>query len=303
LLRTTQEAVMKIAGHTIATPEYGVMEAIDLFSRLGLEGIEAICHDEYRSAIRTDISAAELRELRQRAEGQGLQFAGITPYATDLNSPDQKVAAAHKELLLRAIEIAHTLGAPTVRTYAGTETGGPGRSERLQRLVEALRRPLQVAAQAGVRLGFENHFNTLADSARASLEVVRAMNHPSAAIVYDQGNLTLLGAEDYREAVPLQATHIAHVHVKDIAFKEKPPETSSDRVDYLPANARRIVSRVIGEGCLPWPEMLAALKRAGFDKWLSLEYERRWYPDQLPPVEIGMKAGADLVRRILKDLG
>jgi L-ribulose-5-phosphate 3-epimerase len=59
----------------------------------------------------------------------------------------------------------------------------------------------------------------------------------------------------------------------------------------------------VGEGILPWREMIAELKRTGYDGWLSIEYERRWYPDLLPPAEIGMKTGADLVRRILKDLG
>lgn len=293
---------MRIAGHTIATPEYSLAEAIYLFAGLGLEGIEAICHDEYRSAVRTDSSAAGLRELRRRAEDQGLAFATITPYATDLNSPDERVASAHRGLLLRAIEIAETLGARTIRAYAGKETGGPGRGERLRRLVEVLRDPLEAAAKAGVRLGFENHFNTLADSVRGSLEVVHAMNHASAGIVYDQGNLTLLRAEDHREAVPRQAPYIVHVHVKDISFMEKPPDKTSDRVDTLPADARPVVSRVMGEGCLPWPEILQELWRAGYDGWLSLEYERRWYPEQLPPVEIGLRAGADLVRRILTDL-
>lgn len=293
---------MEIAGHTMGTPEYTVPEAIDLFARLGMEGVEAICHDEYRSAIRTDISAAGLRELRQRAEGQGLRFATITPYATDLNSPDLTAAAAHQELLLRAIEIAHTLGAGCIRTYAGRETGGPGRGERLRRLVEAVRGPAEVAAKAGVRLGFENHFNTLGDSAKGTVEAVRAVNHPAVGIVYDQGNLTMLGAEDYRETIPLQAPYLVHVHVKDLRFKATPPEATSGAVEALPAEAKPTVSLPVGEGILPWPEIIAELKRTGYDGWLSIEYERRWYPDILPPAEIGMKAGADLVRRILREL-
>jgi len=293
---------MKIAGHTMGTPEYTVPEAVDLFARLGMEGIDAIVHDEYRSAIRTDISAAGLRELRHRAEGQGLQFAAITPYATDLNSPDQKVAAGHLELLLRAIEIAHALGAGCIRTYAGRETGGPGRGERLGRLVEAMRGPAEVAAKAGVRLGFENHFNTLADSAKATVEAVRAVNHPAVGIVYDQGNLTMLGAEDYRETIPLQAPFLVHVHVKDLRFKDKPPEKTSGAVEALPADAKPTISLPVGEGILPWHEIIAELRRTGYDGWLSIEYERRWYPDLLPPAEVGMKAGADLVRRILRDL-
>lgn len=294
---------MRIAGHTMGTPEYTVPEAIDLFARLGMEGIEAICHDEYRSAIRTDIPAAGLRELRQRAEGQGLRFAAITPYATDLNSHDPQVAAAHRDLLLRAIEIAHALGAGCIRTYPGRETAGPGRAERFRRLVEAVHGPAEAAAQAGVRLGLENHFNTLGDSAKATVEAVRAVNHPAVGIVYDQANLTMLGAEDYREAISLQAPFLQHVHVKDLSFKDKPPEATSGTVEALPPEAKPTDSRVVGEGILPWREIIAELKRAGYDGWLSIEYERRWYPELLPPAEIGMKAGADLVRRILQDLG
>jgi L-ribulose-5-phosphate 3-epimerase len=293
---------MRIAGHTMGTPEYTVPEAIDLFARLGLEGIEAICHDEYRSAIRTDISTAGLRELRQHADGQGLRFAAITPYATDLNSHDPQVTAANRDLLLRAIDIAHALGAGCVRTYPGRETGGPGREERFRRLVEAVRGPAEIAKKAGVHLGLENHFNTLGDSAKGTVEAVRAVNHPAVGIVYDQANLTMLGAEDYHEAIPLQAPYLLHVHVKDLSFKDRPPETTSGTVEALPPEAKPTISRVVGEGVLPWREIIVELKRTGYDGWLSIEYERRWYPDVLPPAEIGMKAGANLVRRILGDM-
>ena len=293
---------MRIAGHTMGTPEYTVPEAIDLFARLGMEGIEAICHDDYRSAIRVNASPSGLRELRQRAEGLGLQFAAITPYPTDLNSPDLRVASAHVDLLLRAIEIAHVLGAGCIRVYAGRETGGSGRAERLRRLVEAVRGPVEVAATAGVRLGFENHFNTLGDSAKGTLEAVRAVNHPSVGIVYDQANLTMLGAEGYQDAIPLQAPHLVHVHVKDLSFKDKPPEATSGAVEALPPDAKPTDSRVVGEGVLPWREIIGELKRTGYDGWLSIEYERRWYPELLPPAEIGMRAGADLIRRVLKEL-
>jgi L-ribulose-5-phosphate 3-epimerase len=293
---------MRIAGHTMGTPEYSVPEAIDLFARLEMEGIEAICHDEYRSAIRTDVSAAVLRELRQRADGQGLQFAAITPYATDLNSHDLQVAAAQVDLLLRAIEIAHALGAGCIRDYPGRETGGPGRAGRLRRLVEAVRKPAEAATKAGVRLGLENHFNTLGDSARATVEAVRAVSHSSVGIVYDQANLTMLGAEDYREAISLQAPYLLHVHVKDLSLKDRPPEMTSSAVEALPPEAKPSISRVVGEGILPWRKIIAELRRTGYDGWLSIEYERRWYPDVLPPAEIDMKAGADLVRRILNDL-
>ena len=301
--RARKQRRMKIAGHTMGTPEYTVAEAIDLFARLGMEGIEAIVHDEYRSAIGIDISATGLREQREHAESHGLQFAAITPYATDLNSDNPQVTATQREVLLRAIDIAHALGARCVRTYAGRETGGPGRADRFRRLVEAVRGPAEAAAQAGVRLGFENHFNTLADSAKATLEAIRAVNHPAMGIVYDQANLTMLGAEEYQEAIRLQAPYLIHVHVKDLRFKDSLPTTISGAVEALPPDAKPTVSLPVGEGVLPWGDILAELKAFGYDGWLSIEYERRWYPELLPPAEIGMKAGADRLRRLLQALG
>jgi sugar phosphate isomerase/epimerase len=73
-------------------------------------------------------------------------------------------------------------------------------------------------------------------------------------------------------------------------------------VEALPDEAKPTISRVVGEGILPWRDIIAELKRTGFEGWLSIEYERRWYPDLLPPAEIGMKAGAEALRSILRNL-
>jgi len=295
---------MKIAGHTLGTPEYTVPEAIALYAQLGLQGIEVLCHEEYRSAIRPDISNEGLRHLRKVCDEHGLQFAAVTPYVTDLNSSDSTLATAQRDLLLRTVEMANILGAPCVRTFAGKETGGPGRLERLQRLVDAMVAPAETAAKAGIRLGFENHRNTLAESAKGAVEAVRAVNHPSIGIIYDQANLTMVGAEDYLEAIPLQAPYTIHVHVKDISLEGEllaAPKPNGEEV--APKAPGPAVPRIVGEGVLPWRQIISHLKRTGYDGWLCLQYERRWYADQLPPAEIGVKRGAQVLQEILSELG
>ena len=42
---------MKIAGHTMGTPEYTVNEAIELFHRIGADGAEIVVQDGYCSGI------------------------------------------------------------------------------------------------------------------------------------------------------------------------------------------------------------------------------------------------------------
>ena len=38
------------------------------------------------------------------------------------------------------------------------------------------------------------------------------------------------------------------------------------------------------------------------DRWLSLEYERRWHPDDIPDASIGMKKSIDYLKSILLDV-
>ena len=57
----------------------------------------------------------------------------------------------------------------------------------------------------------------------------------------------------------------------------------------------------MGEGVIPWPEILRAVKARGYDGWLSLEYERRWHPDDIPDASIGMKRSLEYLRGIEHD--
>ena len=58
--------MMKIAGHTMGTPEYTLDEAVNLFSRLGFDGIEIIWDDQYGCALRKNASGESLKKLKQK---------------------------------------------------------------------------------------------------------------------------------------------------------------------------------------------------------------------------------------------
>ena len=51
---------MKIAGHTMGTPEYTVTEAIKLFHDIGIDGAEIVVQDGYHSGISTACTKEEL---------------------------------------------------------------------------------------------------------------------------------------------------------------------------------------------------------------------------------------------------
>ena len=52
---------MKIAAHTMGTPSRTPVEAMELFFRTGIRGIELIMQDEYKCAVPTMVTKPVLR--------------------------------------------------------------------------------------------------------------------------------------------------------------------------------------------------------------------------------------------------
>ena len=148
-------------------------------------------------------------------------------------------------------------------------------------------------------LAVENHQTTMTVSARRTMEVVRAVGLTTVGVLYDQANLSHMHQEEFAEAVELQRGHIVHVHVKDFVKKAGRERSSSDTVAFMPAEGRAIITRVVGEGIVPWKQILPALRATGYDGWLSLELEKRWYPDELPSEEEAFRRSAAFLRDLL----
>ena len=128
---------------------------------------------------------------------------------------------------------------------------------------------------------------------------MKAVDHPAVAILYDQANLTFTENEDYQTAIATQQKYVAYMHVKDLVFVEGKSFVSSN-VARPNEDERNVKTRIVGEGVVPWPEILSKVKEQGYDGWLSLEYERRWHPDDIPDASIGMKKSLEYLKSIME---
>ena len=96
---------MRIAGHTLGTPEQTVPEALALFAAAGLDAAELIYQDGYRSGLplRDRRSAQQARRV---SDDLGLPIVGMTPYTTAINALDKGEWRAAVDEFRGAIEIA-----------------------------------------------------------------------------------------------------------------------------------------------------------------------------------------------------
>ena len=293
--------MLEIAGHTLGTPHQTVPEALRLFGSAGLDAAEVIWQDDYRSGIPETGSNAVLSEISRVSDDVGVPVIGLTPYMTGLNSLDDAERRGDIDRFRRCLIDAHSLGAHVIRVYAGSYSPAEDsvRSAKWERLVGSLRELGPDALAAGVTLVVENHFNTMTVSAAETVELMRAVDDPGVGILYDQANLTFTHCEDYPEAVAVQAPWIRHVHAKDLVFTDPDRAFSASAVATVESSKRAVASRVVGDGILDWAAILSRVRAGGYNGYVSLEYEYRWHPSDLPPPAEGFRRGASRLRELM----
>ena len=290
---------MIIAGHTLGTPGRDLAEALALFRTAGLDAAEVIYQDDYPAAIRpSDRKSAQ--QAATSAAAEGVPIVALTPYTTDINSVDARTWQQGIDEFRGCLEAAHVVGARRVRVYAGSwQPDRPDHAAHWDQLRTALSVLASEAEKANVVLCVENHFGTMTQTAADTARLVREVKSPAVRVLYDQANLTFTHDEDWPEAFAVQGDLIGHVHVKDLVFKDPNAPFRASDTARVKAEERAVRSRVVGTGIVPWPDIIEELVRRGYDDVLTLEYEYRWHPQDLPEPAIGFKDSAAAIRSIL----
>ena len=292
---------MRLAGHTLGTPNHTVPQALGLFRAAGLDAAEVIYQDDYKSGLPLGDRRSAMEALKA-AEGEGVPIVGLTPYTTAINSLDDAEWRNAVDEFRGAIDTAQLLGADRVRVYAGSwHPGDTDHAARWGQLRKALETLAPVAQQAGVRLCVENHFGTMTQTAADTAALVRDIAQPSVRVLYDQANLTFTHDENYEEAFAVQGDLIGHVHVKDLVFTDPNAAFRATETARVNASERAVRSRVVGSGVVPWARILVALLQHGYDDVLSIELEYRWHPQDLPAPEDGFRESVAVLRSMLAD--
>jgi len=262
---------------------FGVIKAT---AEMGFDGIEFSGLNEPEGT--TDLTDFASR-IKDACAELGLPIMSYTISADFLNPKEGgKDWKDEVERLKGEVQIASTLGVPCMR-HDATRGYGPDRLglsdfiEALPALEEGCRAVTQHAADLGVKTMVENHGFFVQDSERCEA-LMKAVNHPNFGALVDVGNF-LCADDDPVRAATRMAPYAFHVHVKD--FHIKPADMDPGKGWFRSRGGTWLRGAIVGHGNVDVPACLNALKAAGYDGFISIEFEGM--EDNRQALEIGLE--------------
>lgn len=282
-----EDTTMKIGVSSYSFTKYitqnkcDYFKVCDLAKELGFEGIEFTDLDNPNYGITNDPmkTAAEIREYCKKL---GLEITAYTIGADLLNrDPEEEIAR-----VCDCVRVAKELGAPLLRhdvCYSLPQKHLYSYRDAIKEMAPRIRRITEFAASLGIRTCTENHGYIFQKPERVE-ELILAVGHENYGWLCDIGNFLCADADPVT-SVAIAAPYAFHAHAKDFLFKSNslpcPPEF------FNTVNGNHLRGTVIGHGVVNIPACIAVLKKAGYDKWLSIEFEGA--EENLPALKNGLE--------------
>jgi sugar phosphate isomerase/epimerase len=230
----------------------------DLAVATGWLGVELRAASD--EPVHIGLTAAERARSRRVLTDAGVDAFAVASYCrvADVSADDDAVV----DEVLAHVGLAVDLGARYVRVFPGGD-----RAEVDVGDTAAVGRLRRIAAGVGslpVAVALETH-----DSHPRGADVARVLDRVGdrrVRAIWDALHPWKAG-EPVAETASALRDHLAYVQIKDVA-------SAHDLTPVPP-----------GGGVLPLGDIAAALASFGYDGWVSLEWESKWYPTAIPLVD------------------
>jgi len=252
---------------TLGCPDLSLEGALSLAARHDIEAVEL------RTLEGTsDIPALFARSGREAVLSTLSQNRGVEVLALCTSFRLVRPSEADRASLLEFVPWAEALGIPRLRVFDGGQASDD-RTIHLAAETFLWWRQLRRERRWNVDLMVETHDGLLTHDAVNRFCTEAA----GAAVLWDAHNTWRGTGVDPIAMWPRIAEHVVHIHVKDSVGRP------SGRFPYtyvLP-----------GDGEFPMRQLADALRRDGYTRAVSLEWERQWHPE-LQPLEVALAASA-----------
>lgn len=248
------------------------IETVKKAAEMGFDGIEFISLSPCENPTKEQ-QLDYARQIKAEAEKYGIEIVAYCVGANFYHENEEDRAKA-VAAICDDVDVAAELGAKILRhdLTAGINVGGRVISydRQIPILAECARKVTEYAEKKGIRTCTENHGTVSQDSDRIE-RFYNAVAHDNFGVLVDVGNFACVD-EDSVSAVSRLAPYAFHVHAKDFyitKFGEENPRGKGG----ITRGCNTIHGSVIGEGDIPVEQCIAILKKAGYDGYVTVEYE------------------------------
>ena len=265
----------------MASGELNQLSVIARAKELGFDGIE------FSGISPHDGTSQEKYAQKLKAEADRLDMP-ITNFvfgADLINGTDGRTPEGEVEYVKSMVDVGVILGVPSIRHDVLYSLGDYEDFDAvIPMLSGSVRQITAYAAGKGIRTSVENHGFICQDPDRC-VALYKAVNHPNFGLLCDIGNFLCVDAEP-ATAVAMVAPYAIFAHAKDFCVK------SGDQPDpgkgfFKSRGGNCLKGTIVGHGNVPVVQCLQNLKDAGYDGYLSLEFEGM--EDNIEALQIGLE--------------
>ncbi len=248
---------MKLCLNTFAYIRYPLEVAIRKTAKLGYDAVEIVANRPHMLPV--DYSRRDRKKILSLARSLHLDIPVVTSFNGNSHwhfaHPKPEVRRATTKHVKESVDLAADLDASVVEVVSGVprlERVSPGRA--WQWMVEEVGECADYAEEQNVVIGLEPEPGNVVSTTRDALRMVDEVGSRGLGILLDVGHLNVVD-ESIPNSILSAKERLVHVHIND-------NDGTADR------------HQVPGEGTIDFQATVAALRRIGYDGYLSIELEQ-----------------------------
>lgn len=245
-------------------------ESIKKAQELGFSGIQVYATTgEFSPEVLTD---ADKKAFKESLKNANLEISALCGDMGGHGFQIEKDNPERIEKTKRIIDLAEEFGTKVITTHIGVIPADKS-NPRYGIMLDAMRKCGAYAKEKGITLAIE----TGPEDAPTLLQFLKDIDG-GVGVNLDPANFVMVTGQDPVSAVEMLGEYIVHTHAKDgVMLKKTDPKIIYDHFAEGGIEALNVadyfLETPLGEGDVDFPEYIAALKKVGFDGYLTVERE------------------------------
>jgi sugar phosphate isomerase/epimerase len=251
---------------TVMCPECDLEQTAALAASLGLDGLEwrvtkkspePITTVSYWSANRSTVDidnvGADLARAKQIADRHKLAMPILGSYMRCSELP----------VVEAAMQAAAAAGCHKMRVGPPGYDGSKSYPELYEQAKQDFAKVAALARKYRVQACIEMHMGNITPSAGLAHRLVSHFDPAEIGVIFDPGNMVVEGYENYQLGLELLGPYLSHVHAKNCLWAKTGEENGVAKWEW------RMAPTKLGQA--DWRAIVSALKKVGYQGWLSFE--------------------------------